>query len=110
MTLYGYATPAWCYRCAVKANCTPGIERRIKRRDHEEVIEAMQDRLDRMPGAMRVRVRTVEHVFGTIKDWMGRSHLKTSTLNNVATVMSLHVLAYIIKRAITLVGVPGLIT
>ena len=109
MTLYGYATPACRNRCPVKANCTAGIERRIKRWEHEEVIEAMQARLDRMPGAMRVRRRTVEHVFGTIRDWMGRSHLKTRTLKNVATEMSLHVLAYNIKRAIALVGVPGLI-
>lgn len=90
---------------AIKANCTGSIERW----EHEEVIEAMQARLDRMPGAMRVRRRTVEHVFGTIKDWMGQSHLKTRTLKNVATEMSLHVLAYNIKRAIALVGVPGLI-
>jgi transposase len=109
MTLYGYATQACRNRCPVKASCTAGIERRIKRWEHEEVIEAMQARLDRMPGAMRVRRRTVEHVFGTIKDWMGRSHLKTRTLKNVATEMSVHVLAYNIKRAIALVGVPGLI-
>ena len=109
MTLHAYATPACRYRCGVKANCTTSIERRIKRWEHEEVIEAMQARLDRMPGAMRVRRRTVEHVFGTIKDWMGRSHFKTRTLRNVGTEMSLHILAYNIKRAIALVGVPALI-
>ncbi|MET3826598.1 transposase [Sphingomonas sp. PvP055] len=109
MTLHAYATPACRYRCGVKANCTTGIERRIKRWEHEEVIEAMQARLDRMPSAMRVRRRTVEHVFGTLKDWMGRSHFKTRTLRNVRTEMSLHILAYNIKRAIALVGVPGLI-
>jgi transposase len=109
MTLHAYATPACRYRCGVKANCTTSIERRIKRWEHEEVIEAMQARLDRMPGAMRVRRRTVEHVFGTLKDWMGRSHFKTRTLKNVGTEMSLHILAYNIKRAIALVGVPGLI-
>jgi len=109
MTLHAYATPACRYRCAVKANCTTNLERRIKRWEHEEVIEAMQARLDRMPGAMRVRRRTVEHVFGTIKDWMGRSHFKTRTLKNVETEMSLHTLAYNIKRAIALVGVLGLI-
>jgi transposase len=109
MTLHAYATPACRYRCPVKANCTTSIERRIKRWEHEEVIEAMQARLDRMPGAMRVRRRTVEHVFGTIKDWMGRSHFKTRTLKNVGTEMNLHILAYNIKRAIALVGVPGLI-
>ena len=70
----------------------------------------MQARLDRMPNAMRVRRRTVEHVFGTIKDWMGRGHFKTRRLKNVGTEMSLHILAYNIKRAIALVGVPGLIS
>jgi transposase len=109
MTLHAYATPACRSRCAVKANCTASIERRIKRWEHEEVIEAMQSRLDRMPGAMRVRRRTVEHVFGTIKDWMGRSHFKTRRLENVGTEMSLHILAYNIKRAVALLGTPKLI-
>jgi transposase len=108
MTLHGYATPACRSRCTVKANCTAGIERRIKRWEHEEVIEAMQVRLDRMPGAMRVRRRTVEHVFGTIKDWMGRSHFKTRTLKNVGTEASLHILAYNIKRAIAPIGTQKL--
>ena len=69
----------------------------------------MQHRLDRMPDTMRVRRQTVEHVFGTIKDWMGRSHFKTRRLLNVGTEMSLHVLAYNIKRAIALLGTSGLI-
>ena len=69
----------------------------------------MQDRLDRMPEAMRVRRQTVEHVFGTIKDWMGRSHFRMRRLPNVATEMSLHVLAYNLKRAIALLGASDLI-
>ena len=109
MTLHGYATPACRSRCAVKANCTTSIERRVKRWEHEEVIEVMQARLDRWPGAMRVRRRTVEHVFGTIKDWMGRSHFKMRRLKNVATEASLHILAYNIKRVIALLGTPKLI-
>lgn len=108
MTLNRYWTSN-CGRCAMKPQCTPAEQRRVTRWEHEAVMEAMQARLDHMPNAMRVRRRTVEHVFGTIKDWMGRSHLKTRTLKNVATEMSLHILAYNIKRAIALVGVPGLI-
>jgi hypothetical protein len=73
------------------------------------VIETMQARLKRMPDAMRVRRRTVEHVFGTIKDWMGRSHFKTRTLEKVGTEMSLHVLAYNMKRGINMLGVPKMI-
>jgi transposase len=98
-----------CGACALKPNCTPAPERRVTRWEHEAVMEAMQARLDRMPGAMRIRRRTVEHVFGTLKDWMGRSHFKMRRLKNVATEASLHILAYNIKRAIALVGTTGLI-
>ncbi len=80
-----------CRSCALKPGCTPGNERRVTRWEHEHVVEAMQDRLDRRPDAMRIRRQTVEHVFGTIKDWMGRSHFKMRRLPNVGTEMSLHV-------------------
>jgi transposase len=109
LTLHGYATPACRSRCTIRASCTASIERRIKRWEHEEVIDAMQARLDRWPDAMRVRRRTVEHVFGTLKDWMGRSHFQMRRITNVATEASLHILAYNIKRAIALLGVPKLI-
>ncbi len=69
----------------------------------------MQRRLDEMPDAMRARRSIVEHVFGTIKDWMGRSHFQTRRLAAVATEMSLHVLAYNLKRAIAVLGTPALI-
>ena len=51
----------------------------------------------------------VEHPFGTIKTWMGSQHFKTRTLKHINTEMSLHVLAYDLKRAISLFGVEGLI-
>ena len=98
-----------CGACAMKAMCTPSKQRRITRWEHEAVIEAMQRRLDQMPNAMRVRRSIVEHVFGTIKDWMGRGHFRTRRLANVATEMSLHVLAYNLKRAIAVLGGPALI-
>lgn len=98
-----------CATCTVKAHCTTGKERRIKRWEHEHVVETMQARLERMPHAMRIRRRTVEHVFGTIKDWMGRSHFKTRGKERVETEMSLHVLAYNMKRAIAVLGTDGLV-
>jgi hypothetical protein len=58
----------------------------------------MQERLDRRPDAMRIRRATVEHPFGTLKAWMGATHFKTRTLDSVRTEMSLHVLAYNLKR------------
>jgi transposase len=93
-----------CSTCELKTRCTPEKLRRIRRWEHERVIEAMQARLDHMPDAMRVRRRTVEHVFGTIKDWMGRGHFLTRRLPNVGAEMSLHVLAYNFKRAIAILG------
>ena len=95
-----------CGACAMKTMCTPSKQRRITRREHEAVIEAMQRRLDEMSNAMRVRRSIVEHVFGTIKDWMGRDHFRTRRLANVATEMSLHILAYNLKRAVAVIGTP----
>jgi hypothetical protein len=73
------------------------------------VVDRLLTRLDQNPHVMRVRRQTVEHPFGTIKDWMGPQHFKTRTLKRVSTEMSLHVLAYNLKRVISLFGVTGLI-
>lgn len=69
----------------------------------------MQARLDRDPDKMRVRRQTVEHPFGTIKSWMGATHFLTKTLDRVSTEMSLHVLAYNLKRVMKLLGIGALI-
>ena len=94
-----------CPTCAIKAKCTTGRERRIRRWEHEGVLEAIQKRLDQVPQAMALRRRTVEHPFGTIKAWMGATHFLTRTLKRVSTEMSLQVLAYNMKRVIAILGV-----
>jgi transposase len=98
-----------CKRCPIKEKCTPGDYRRIRRWEHEAHLEAMQHRLDRRPEVMRIRRQTVEHPFGTIKEWMGATHFLTKTLPNVRTEMSLHVLAYNLKRVMKIVGIGELI-
>lgn len=108
-TLHRYWDQASCGACAIKAQCTPSKMRRITRWEHEAVIDAMQDRLDRAPKSMRIRRATVEHPFGTLKAWMGATHFKTRTLKNVRTEMSLHVLAYNLKRVIAILGVGPLV-
>src|SRR5216683_2361029 len=97
-----------CFTCPLKSRCTPDKLKRVKRWEHEDVLDAMQARLDQMPDAMLVRRQTVEHPFGTIKAWMGSTHFLTRTLKRVSTEMSLHVLAYNIKRAIAIIGVGPL--
>jgi len=98
-----------CQSCPIKAQCTTGKERRVRRWEHEAVLEAMQERLDREPEKMRVRRQTVEHPFGTIKNWMGSTHFVTKTLERVRTEMSLHVLAYNLKRVMKLLGIGATI-
>jgi len=93
-----------CQQCAIKEKCTPGKQRRVTRWEREEILESMQTRLDHRPDSMRIRRQTVEHPFGTIKLWMGSAHFLTTTLKKVSTEMSLHVLAYNLKRVIKILG------
>ncbi len=58
------------------------------------MLEAVQQRLDANPAAMRQRRETVEHPFGTIKARMGATHFLMKTLPKVASEMALSVLAY----------------
>ena len=98
-----------CPRCAIKEKCTPSDYRRVSRYAHEASLEAMQRRIDKHPEFMRIRRQTVEHPFGTIKRWMGASHFLTRSLERVRTEMSLHVLAYNMKRVMKILGIGSFI-
>src|SRR5271163_901448 len=108
LTLHRYWSSA-CPRCPIKSQCTTSDYRRIARWEHEKVLDAMQKRLDRTPQASRIRRRTVEHPFGTLKAWMGATHFLTKKIPRVSTEMSLHVLAYNLKRAMQIIGIVPLI-
>jgi hypothetical protein len=107
-TLRRYWTNA-CRTCELKALCTPSPQRRITRYEHEEVLEAVQKRLDENPMAMRVRRETVEHPFGTMKARMGATHFLMKTAPKVASEMALSVLAYNLTRVMNIIGVKPLI-
>lgn len=107
-TLHRYWSSA-CPRCPIKSRCTPSPNRRVTRWEHEGILEAMQARLDRDPDKMRLRRQTVEHPFGTLKGWMGWTHFLMTSLPKVKTEMSLHVLAYNLKRMINIIGTKRLI-
>jgi len=98
-----------CPGCPIKSQCTTSQYRRVSRWEHEAVIAALEQRLEQQPERMRARRETVQHPFGTIKSWMGSTHFQMRTLERVSTEMSLHVLAYNMKRMISLFGVTGLI-
>ena len=107
-TLRDYWTTA-CPRCPLKARCTRGAQRRITRWEHEHVLDAVQQRLDMNPHAMRVRRETVEHPFGTLKMRMGATHFLMKRLPKVATEMALHVLAYNLTRVMNIIGIRPLL-
>jgi transposase len=97
-----------CPDCPLKPQCTKGPERRIARWEHEHVLEAVQQRLDANPEAMRQRRETVEHPFGTIKARMGATHFLMKTLPKVASELALSVLAYNLTRVMNIVGIKPL--
>ena len=98
-----------CVGCSMKSKCTTGKERRISRWEHEAILDTVEARLEQAPEMMKVRRSTVEHPFGTIKYWMGSTHFQMKTLKHVSTEMSLHVLAYNMKRVIKILGARQLI-
>ena len=107
-TLRHYWTGA-CRHCPLKSQCAKEPERRIKRWEHEHVLEAVQERLDANPEAMRVRRETAEHPFATLKMRMGATHFLMKRLPKVATEMALHVLAYNLTRVMNIIGVQRLL-
>jgi transposase len=108
-TLHNYWSSN-CKNCSLKQQCTPSTQRKVTRWEHEDILDAMQTRLDQTPDAMRTRRQTVEHPFGTLKAWMGATHFLTRTLPKVSAEMSLHVLAYNFKRMLSILGPQALMT
>jgi len=103
-----FAPVSTCRDCKIKSKCTTSNQRRVRRWEHEELLEVMEEELTNTPDAMPMRSRTVEHPFGTLKAWMGHSHFLTRRLKNVRTEMSLHVLAYNLQRMISIMGAVAL--
>jgi transposase len=93
-----------CPKCPIKSQCTTGTNRRIARWEHEDSLDRMSKRLAERGDVARIRRQTVEHPFGTLKAWMGATHFLTRTLPRVKTEMSLHVLAYNLKRMVNIMG------
>jgi hypothetical protein len=88
--------------CLVKQSCTTAKERRITRWEHEQILDAVQRRLDEHPEKNASGARRASP-FGTIKARMGATHflMKTPT--------ALHVLAYNLTRVMNIMGPRRLI-
>ena len=99
-----YRNSQACRNCAIRSQCTGNQFRSVSRLENEAVLDRMQARIAQRPDILDQRRETVEHPFGTLKAWMGATHFLTRTLAKVRTEMSLHVLAYNLKRMIAIFG------
>jgi transposase len=99
-----------CSSCALRSKCTRRkTGRQIRRRVQEELLEDMARRVHAEPDKVKCRKSIVEHPFGTIKRSMDQGYFLTRGISAVRTETSLTMLAYNIKRAVTLKGVQELI-
>jgi transposase len=99
-----------CKNCTIRSQCTRSKKdpRRMRRWVHEVEMEKMEAVFKATPDAMLQRKQTVKHPFGTIKLWAGATHLLTRGLKNVSTELNLHVLAYNLKRMLSIFGTEKL--
>jgi hypothetical protein len=111
MKLKVYVDHIACRYCDIRAKRTQSKRelRKIKCWIHEGEMEEMLARLKNEPDTVLIRKQTVEPPFGIIKMWMEATHFLTKQLKNVSTEMSLHVLAYNLKRMMSIVGSESLI-
>jgi transposase len=104
-----YATAA-CGGCALRPQCTKGKYRRITRHFHEDAREAMHQRAAADPSWMKLRRELAEHPFGTMKSMMGHARFLVRGLVKAAAEFGLTVLGFNIKRAVSIMSVPALLT
>jgi transposase len=70
----------------------------------------MRARIARHPDILDRRRETVEHPFGSIKQWMNQGAFLMRGLPQVRAEFSLTALAYNLRRALNIVGISGLMT
>jgi transposase len=97
-----------CSACALKPQCTTAKRRLLTRHLHEDALQRMNARVKADPGLMRQRRCAAEHPFGTIKRMTAGGRFLTRGIRKVRTEAALSVLAYNIRRTISLIGAAGL--
>ena len=104
-----YETSA-CRTCPLKPQCTRNKEnRRITRAAYEGALDRMAQRVCQHPEKVKLRQQLAEHPFGTLKRAFNQGYFLLRGLSKVNVEMSLSVLAYNLRRAINILGVPKLI-
>jgi len=108
LTKTNYVNKLACDDCAIRTRCTNGKFRAVSRLENEAVLDRMQARVAKGPDIMERRRETVEHPFGTIKQWMNQGAFLMCGLEKVRAEFSLTALAYNLRRALNIVGFADL--
>ena len=80
----------------------------VSQLENEAVLDRMQARLAKRPDIIGVRRSTVEHPFGSIKQWMNQGAFLMRGLEKVRGEFSMTALAYNLRRVLNLVGFEAL--
>ncbi len=102
-----YANRAACAACALRPRCTRDF-RKVSRLENEAALDRMAERLKLRPEILDRRRETVEHPFGTIKQWMNQGAFLMRGLDKVRAEFSLTALVYNLRRALNILGVEKL--
>jgi len=102
---YGNATA--CRACALRPRCTRDV-RAVSRLENEDALDRMTERLKARPEILDRRRETVEHPFGSIKQWMNQGAFLMKGLENVRAEFSLTAFAYNLRRALNILGVDAM--
>src|SRR5271156_4479272 len=108
MTKTDYANPAACRDCPLRRRCTDAGYRAVSRLEHEDALDRMAARLKARPEILDRRRETVEHPFGSIKQWMNQGAFLMRGLSKVRAEFSLTALVYNIRRVLNIVGMEKL--
>ncbi len=107
-----YRTEA-CFACPFfMTDCTRNkVGRWIGRWEHEETLEEMRTRLKTVEGSRKAALRKelCEHPFGTMKRAFNQGYFLLKGLRKVNGEMGFTMLAYNMRRAISILGVKALL-
>jgi hypothetical protein len=98
-----YVNKPACDDCQIRPRCTGGKFRSVSRLENEAVLDRMQARLAKHPGVLDKRRETVEHPFGTIKQWMYQGAFLMRGLEKVRAEFNMTAFAYNLRRVLNLV-------
>lgn len=109
--LYKAYKTAQCKDCPVRHLCTTAVKGRvISRFEYQEAVDANNKRVEDNKEVYGQRKCIVEHPFGTLKRSWGYTYTLLRGIKKVTGEMALMFTCYNLRRAVTILGVVGLIS